>query len=177
MKTSAELIESRKNQMQTRLLLLFLLLLLSCQEALPPSGDQIPAEAEAALRQAPAWELFSLNPYVENDESDPQTFHGWKVLGSTDIQDDKVRQSLLSSLAESVAANPGQTAACFMPRHGIRVNYNGAQHDFVICFQCYRTHWYRDDKMLTGFNPTDTPGPAFNAVLKAAEVPLPEQSK
>lgn len=153
------------------------LLLLSCQESLPPSGDKIPTGAEAALRLAPTWELYSLNPYAEYDEADPETFHGWKVLGSLDIQDDQVRQRLLSSLAESVAANPGQTAACFMPRHGIRAAYQNQQYDFVLCFQCFKAKWYLGDSPQTGFNPTDTPGPAFNAVLKAADVPLPEQSK
>lgn len=160
-----------------RIWMLFLLIpLLSCTDQPRPAGSTISVEAETALRQAPSWELFSLNPYAEFDESDPETFHGWKVLGSLDIQDDAVRQRLLKTLEESVAANSGQTAACFMPRHGIRASYHNQQFDFVICFQCYHVKWYRDGSQQTGFHPTDTPSPAFNAVLKQAEVPLPEQA-
>ncbi|HCO22988.1 MAG TPA: hypothetical protein DIT97_07985 [Gimesia maris] len=83
----------------------------------------------------------------------------------------------MQSLEESVAANPGIVAACFSPRHGIRVKYKDQQHDFVICFECYHAIWYTDDQQREGFNPTDAPTDAFNHVLKTAEVPLPEPPK
>ena len=163
---------------QSRAGLLWLCLLLwSCQERLPPSGDKIPVEADAALQQAPVWELYSLDPDVELDEEDPETFHGWKVLGSVEIKDKSTRQKLLDSLRASVAANPGGVAACFSPRHGIRVKQNGKQHDFVICFQCYHIRWYPHDKPESGFNPTDSPAGEFNSVLQQANVPLPVQLK
>ncbi len=163
---------------QSRAGLLWLCLLLwGCQERLPPAGDKIPAEAEVALRLAPKWELYSLDPDVELDEEDPETFHGWKVLGSVEIKDKSTRQKLLDSLRASVAANPGVVAACFSPRHGIRVKQNGEQHDFVICFQCYHIRWYPHDKPESAFNPTDSPADAFNSVLQQAKVPLPAQPK
>ena len=93
--------------------LVLCLMLWSCQETAPPAG--------AALRLAPKWELFSLDPEVEPDDAKPETFHGWKVLGSVEVIDKATRQSLLDSLRASVAANPGVVAACFSPRHGIRV--------------------------------------------------------
>lgn len=158
-------------------LLVLCLMLWSCQDAAPPAGAKLPAEAEAALRLAPKWELFSLDPEVEPDEAKPETFHGWKVLGSVEIKDKSTRQKLLDSLRASVAANPGVVAACFSPRHGIRVKQNGEQHDFVICFQCYHIRWYPHDEPESGFNPTDSPVDAFNSVLQQANVPLPAQPK
>jgi len=139
-----------------------------------PSGDKMPADAAVALNEAPEWELFSLDPCIEEDPDDSSRFHGWKILGSTQITDATTRQKLMQALVESVAANPGVTAACFAPRHGIRVQYKDQQHDFVVCFECYRAIRYTDDKRQAGFNPTDSPAEAFNRVLKAAEVPLPE---
>lgn len=157
--------------------LILILLLMGCTSGRPPmepSGDKIPADAVAALNEAPGWELFSLNPCIEEDPEDASRFHGWKILGSTQITNTTTRQNLMQSLEESVAANPGIVAACFSPRHGLRVKYKDQQHDFVICFECYHAIWYTDDQRREGFNPTDAPADAFNRVLKAAEVPLPE---
>ena len=152
-------------------------MLWGCQGKLPPAGDKIPVEADAAVQQAPVGELYSLDPDVELDEEDSETFHGWKVLGSVEIRDEATRQRLLDSLKASVAANPGVVAACFSPRYGIRVKQNGEQHDFVICFQCYHIRWYPHDEPESGFNPTDSPVDAFNSVLQQANVPLPAQPK
>ena len=157
--------------------LILMLLLMGCTSDRPPmepSGDKMPADAAAALNEAPEWELFSLNPCIEEDPDDSSRFHGWKILGSTQITDVKTREKLMQSLEESVAANPGMVAACFAPRHGIRVKYKGQQHDFVICFECYHGTWFTDDIQREGYNPTDAPADAFNGVLKDAKVPLPE---
>ncbi|WP_145224213.1 hypothetical protein [Gimesia algae] len=156
---------------------ILLLLLMGCTSDRPPkepSGDKMPADAAAALQEASAWELFSLDPCIEEDLDDTSRFHGWKILGSTQFTDTKARQKLMQSLEDSVAANPGMVAACFAPRHGLRVKYKDQQHDFVICFECYRAIRYTNDQQREGFNPTDAPADAFNRVLKAAEVPLPE---
>ncbi|WP_417384005.1 hypothetical protein [Gimesia sp.] len=154
--------------------LMLVLLLIGCTSDRPsmePSGDKMPADAAAALKEAPEWELFSLNPCIEEDPDDASRFHGWKILGSTRITDATTRQQLLQSLEESVAANPGIVAACFSPRHGIRVKYKEQQHDFVICFECYQARWYTDDERQDGFNPTNTPADAFNRLLTEAKVP------
>ncbi|MCA9023089.1 MAG: hypothetical protein KDA74_23230 [Planctomycetaceae bacterium] len=159
------------------LVLILLSLLIGCYSDRPPlepSGDKLPADAAAALNEAPEWELFSLDPCIEEDPDDASRFHGWKILGSTQITDATTRQKLMQSLEESVAANPGIVAACFSPRHGIRVTYQGQQHDFVICFECYRAIRYTDDQQSEGFNPTNTPAEAFNRLLTEAKVPLPE---
>lgn len=164
-----------------RVLSLILLLLLSgCNSDRPPlepSGEKIPADAAAALRDALVWELFSLDPCIEEDPDNASRFHGWKILGSTQIADAMTRQKLLQSLEASVAANPGIVAACFAPRYGLRVKYKDQQHDFVICFECYRAIRYTDDEQQDGFNPTDSPADDFNRVLKAAKIPLPEPPK
>lgn len=121
--------------------LILLLLLMGCTSDRPPlepSGDKLPADAAAALNEAPEWELFSLDPCIEEDPDDASRFHGWKILGSTQITDVTTRENLLQSLEASIAANPGMAALCFAPRHGIRVKYKEQQHDFVICFECYQ---------------------------------------
>lgn len=163
---------------QTRAGVLWLCLLLwSCQEAAPPAGAKLPAEAEAALRLAPKWELFSLDPEVEQDAANPETFHGWKVLGSVEVTDKATRLKLLESLKASVAANRNEVAACFWPRHGIRVNYQGMQQDYAVCFQCYQGRWYTGAEVNEGFALTDSPRDEFNRVLTKANVSLPAQPK
>ncbi|WP_417378291.1 hypothetical protein [Gimesia sp.] len=157
--------------------LILLLLLMGCTSDRPPlepSGAKLPKEAAAVLQEAPEWELFSLDPGIEENLDNTSRFHGWKILGSTQITDVTTRENLLQSLEASIAANPGMAALCFAPRHGIRVKYKEQQHDFVICFECYRAIRYSDNEQREGFNPTDAPVAAFNRVLTEAKVPLPE---
>jgi hypothetical protein len=58
-----------------------------------------------------------------------------RVLGLT-INDAETRHRLVSSFQRAVAENQGTIAACFNPRHGIRVTRKQKQVEFVICFEC-----------------------------------------
>lgn len=136
----------------------------------PVSTEGLPAEK--ALLAASQMELFSLDPNV--DQSDAQgNFHRWSVLGSTTVGKSD-RTILIDDFLAGVAANDGIAAACFNPRHGIRITHNGKTIDFVICFECYQVRWYVDDEEQEGFLIMDTPQPAFDKVLEAAGIEISE---
>ena len=63
-------------------------------------------------------------------------------------------------------------AACFIPRHGIRMTSGRDTVDLVICFECLSVNVYVNDKREKGFLTTRDPQPTFDAVLKAAGVKL-----
>lgn len=155
--------------------LLMILTVAGCTTKQPPTDtpkNQLPTEASNALRNATTFELFSLNPNQRDQESGIDTFHGWTILGSVEISDSETRTTLLDALEAGIAENEGLVAACFDPRHGIRVRYNGKQHEFVICFRCYSGDWYIDEKESEVFYLTDSPKPIFDQVLQAASVQL-----
>src|SRR3954471_16183202 len=97
------------------------------------SGAQIPADARAALEKADEWELYSLDPARQKDPP-KDAFHGWKVLGHTTVKDADARKKLLGDLEKGAQDKHGTVAACFNPRHGIRVTAGDKTIDLVICF-------------------------------------------
>ncbi len=142
------------------------------------SCQSLPSDATTALRNGTSFELLSLDPGHERDvlvgEWEGEVFHNQAVIGSTVIDDAAVRTELLDALDEGIAANdPNVAAACFWPRHGIRVMYEGEQHEFVICFKCLRVHYYIDDDVYSSFGVAKIPKPVFDKVLQDAGVPLP----
>ena len=137
------------------------------------STSGLPTNASRALRNAETLELFSLDPEIRDKTDDPTTFHGWVILGSTKLQDGNLRDSLIDALEKGVAENDGAAAGCYDPRHGIRGTYNGKQHDFVICFQCFQARWYIDDVENQGFLLSQSPQPTFDKLLRDASVALP----
>jgi hypothetical protein len=138
--------------------------------------NPIPAAAGAALESSAALELFSLEPGSTEPGSTPDaagdTFHGWPVLGSTKL-DAQSRQDVVDAFQKGVPYyDDGVRAACFVPRHGLRVLEEGKTYDFLICFQCSMADVFEDDVKVGSFLIRESPQPVFNSVLIKAGVPL-----
>lgn len=119
--------------------------------------------------------LYSLDgrdPGETDDERHPkrgETLHGYGVLGSTTVgkaDRRRVADALNRGLQDS------EIAACFLPRHAIRIESNGSQTDFVICFECLQYSIYVDGKRTDHGMIYDTPEPILDEILKKAGVRL-----
>ena len=132
----------------------------------------VPAAAGEALEKADAVELLSLDPLRPKEEP-KDGFHGWKVLGRTAPKDDATRRMLTADLRAAAGASEGSAAACFNPRHGLRVTRAGKTVDLVICFECLQVEVYEGEKDAGRFLITDAPQAAFDKVLRDAGVPRP----
>lgn len=111
-----------------RIILMLLISLSGCSAKQLPKAvslNKLPSQASEALHNATTFELFSLEPSEGEKESNSSNFHGWNILGSHKITDLAVRNKILEA---GIAENDGRVAACFAPRHGIRVKYKGEQH-------------------------------------------------
>lgn len=136
-------------------------------------APQIPEPASSALTEAESMVLYSLNPDGLAKASKDQTkFHGWIVLGTTEIRDASTREKMVTALRQATAENPGVAAGCFQPRHGLRLVKGDQTVDLVICFECLSAQIYADDKAVGGFLTMSDPQAAFNAPLKAAGIPI-----
>jgi hypothetical protein len=140
------------------------------------ASSPLPTAAEDALSTGTDFVLFSLDPEEQENRDESQGFHGWKVLGSTPIQNQGTRTKLLTAFRAGVEENDGSVAGCFDPRHGIRVRHDGKTLDFVICFTCYSVARYVDGERQEAILITDSPRGVFDDVLKTANVPLPKPS-
>jgi hypothetical protein len=144
--------------------------------------NRIPEPVEALLAKADTFELYSLDPAREPEErgkAEPakDTFHGWKVLGKTEIKGKAERKRLAEALRLGAEDNFGVAAACLIPRHGLRLTGGGKTVDLVICFQCLSVQVFVNGERKDGFLTTGDPQKEFDAVLKAAGVKLPKQAK
>ena len=151
---------------------LFLLIsVLAATSAGGCSGNDIPKATLSAMQHADRFELLSLEP--DHAESPPPGhFHRWKTLGQTVISDVATQKKLTDALRAGARENSGMAAACFNPRHGIRVVSAGRTFDLVICFECLSVMTYDGDQRTEGFLVSRSPQPLFDEVLRAAGVPL-----
>jgi len=116
----------------------------------PGCGTRFEAEVAAADRAvlaAPeALELFALRPFPSESEvplaPGEQAFHGYRILGRARIETAEASAELLDLVRRGIDASDGVQAACFLPRHGLRVERNGAAVDLVLCYECLRARVY-----------------------------------
>lgn len=135
----------------------------------------LPAELEAMLEKGERFELLSIRPARIEKTDGAFHFHGWEVLGRTWVKDPALRKKLVAAFRTGVEENPGIGAACFRPRHGIRVVERGKTTDFIICFECYQVQVYADDRPQKSVLVTRSPEAMFNEALREARLPLADK--
>ncbi len=136
------------------------------------AGCSGPADPMVPLRNATSFELYSLDPMERTGFDENAGFHGWEILGSTQVDDVATLAILTDALSSGIDENDGMVAACFDPRHGIRLTVDGRRYDYVICFHCYSARWYTDGDQNRGFLTTGSPQPEFDRVLSDASIEL-----
>lgn len=150
---------------------LLLLLGLPIMAASEVAENRVPDDIREILEKAESFELYSLNPR-HSKENPEKSFHGYPILGKTEVKEAKTRAKLVAAFERGVKENQDRVAACFNPRHGIRVVRQGKTADLVICFECMSVSPYLDGKEVKGFLISPSPKPVFDKVLKDAKVPL-----
>ncbi len=132
-------------------------------------ANRIPEDVDSSFDKAKSFRLYSLEP-ERRDEKDG--FHGWHILGETEVKDATDRKRICDSLRLSAEDNPGRVANCFNPRHGIRLIDGDKTVDLVICFHCLSVEVFVNHKQVPGFLTTGRPQTELDAVLTAAKVQL-----
>jgi hypothetical protein len=111
-----------------------------------------------ALKSPTAMTILALKPdrplpaasAEKPDGSD--LFHGYKILGKADVDDAALRAKVVSLVERAVSDSDGTVAACFLPRHGVRIENNGKIVELVICFECHSMKGHGPDG--SEFNPS-----------------------
>jgi hypothetical protein len=131
--------------------------------------NELPTAAAQALRTAGRVTLYSLEPW-ESPAAGEETLHQFKVLGRTDL-DRKQSAEASAAFQSAISGWDGLIAACFDPRHAIRVRAAGHTYDFLLCYACHVLYVYEDSKLLTSLGASGS-AKALNGLLSAAQVPL-----
>jgi hypothetical protein len=133
------------------------------------SYDTLPPAASALLDEADAIELISLDPRERPAKSE-ESFHGWKVLGRTDLRDAASRRAIVTSLERGIG-QADKVAGCFEPRHGLRATKGDRSVDLAICFSC---GWIEvhSGGTTSAVRTSTSPKSAFNKILRDAGAAL-----
>jgi hypothetical protein len=95
--------------------------------------EHLVGQMRSSLEGVTSIELLSLDPFPGPTKSQG-TFHGWRVLGRTNVPVSHV-QAVLASVSSDFQADPSIPACEIQPRHGLRLR--GAHSvDLVICYWC-----------------------------------------
>lgn len=157
--------------------------------------------------EAKTWTVFSLDPdpWVEgtNDpfaapapgSNEPATppvepkrkvspdkeFHDYPILGQHILPVTPEMKLIIEDLDRAGQLWSGGVAACYFPRHGIRVVEGKHVYDLQVCYECFTAILIADSVRVgaiyfagPGINSPQAPNPnALNALLKKAGVKLP----
>jgi hypothetical protein len=144
--------------------------------------NRIPEVVDRLLDKAEVFEVYSLDPDSEknkegNGKAAKNDFHGWTILGKTEVKGDAKQKRLSDALRLAAEDNFGMVANCFIPRHGMRLKGDGKTVDMVICFQCLSVKVFVNGEQKYNFLVTHDPQESFDTLLKDAGVKLPKQAK
>ena len=108
------------------------------------------SESKKSLKPAAVWAIFdnadkltvySLEHNMDNTVAKDKTFHGYPIIGETNVADDKTKTEIRAGIVNGLAYD-GPEAKCFLPRHGVHAIVDGKAVDLVICFECYQIEVY-----------------------------------
>ena len=128
--------------------------------------------------------IESMTLYSLNGEDSPrpdkpwkgETFHGFGVLGKTDVPSPSDRLAILAAVKKGIAQSNGAENKCFWPHHGFSMVQNGKKVDYVICFHCLQLQRFMDGAGKT-IPTTTSPAATLDAQLaKAGIAPHKENS-
>jgi hypothetical protein len=98
--------------------------------------NRLPTEAEALLRGAASIELLALDPLHLPAGATGEQLHGYAITGHATLNDTDKCQQIANLILRGIRESEGMSAACFNPRHGLRIEHEGKRLELVICFEC-----------------------------------------
>jgi hypothetical protein len=161
--------------MKVTITLVFTILIFCGCHTKKESPNTLPVDAEQSLRSAKELVLYSLDPCCIEDgnESEIPQLYGYQILGQTELNNESDLNQIVDDYLRGVSEHDEMgVAACFDPRHAIRVEHDAETHDFLICFYCSKTKWYIDGNFREIINHTDHAKSGLNQLLKEADIEL-----
>jgi hypothetical protein len=130
-------------------------------------------EAMDVLHSAHTAVLYSLEPWTDPDDikAKAKQLDGYAILGKASMSRSQTLAAV-SEIEKAMAAwEEGPVAACFDPRHALRVRSKGHVYDFLVCYECEGIQVFKDGALIASAYVRGSPR-VFNAMLRDANVPV-----
>ncbi|WP_460735227.1 hypothetical protein [Lysobacter tyrosinilyticus] len=131
--------------------------------------NALPAEAAQALHSTGHAVIYSLEPWDDPDKKVAR-LQGYEILGQSDLSDAQ-RSIAVDAFDSAIAGWDGAMAACFDPRHALRIQFKGHAYDVLLCYSCQQVEVFRDGKMLGGAGAAGSPK-VLNDLMASLQLPL-----
>jgi hypothetical protein len=127
------------------------------------------ADLRDLLERAEQMEVFQLNPRALEDakQAPEQTFHGYEILRRARADRAEQREEVAALLGKSLHWSELLRAACFNPRHGLRLVHQKRTVDLVICFECHYIKIYEGDELASSVSVLVREHKIFEQILDA----------
>lgn len=150
--------------------ILLISLMLASSVAVASDGlNALPAEAAQALHSNGSAIIYSLEPWEDPDKEGAR-LQQYEILGQSDLTDAQ-RSIAVGAFDSAIAGWDGNVAACFDPRHALRIQYKGHAYDFLLCYSCHQMAVFRDGKLLGGVGAAGSPK-VLNDLMTSLRLPL-----
>jgi hypothetical protein len=138
------------------------------------ASNSLPEEAAKVLKHPSNAVMYSLEPWSPRDGDDFVAplgrLHGYVILGHASL-DAHESDSGAKAIERAIQDYDGTIAACFDPRHALRIVANNHVYDFLICYACHQLEVYRDDERIASLGAIGSTR-ALNSLLVQHLVPL-----
>jgi hypothetical protein len=151
---------------------------IACVTFRDPIEDRVPVNILRALRDPESFEILALDPVLIDERAKDarsvpaeREFHGYEILGHAPLNEPGARKELVGFVLRGIQESDGKVAACFDPRHGIRVVKEGRVIDLVICYECLQMTIHGGDvdrKEPLGVLTSSSVEPAVTRIYTAA---------
>lgn len=133
-------------------------------------ANALPGEATQALHSNGRAVLYSLEPWGRSAEKEIARLHDYEILGQADLSAAQ-RSIAVRAFDAAIAGWDGAIAACFDPRHALRIQFDGRTYDFLLCYSCQQMQVFRDGKPFADVGAAGSPD-VLNDLLKSLRLPL-----
>lgn len=108
------------------------------------------AELRKDLDKAERMELYRLNARAlpEGNPQKKKEFHGYEILAEVTVSSGNQRKGAAAFLGSKLHWSEFRKAACFNPRHGMKLVSGKRTLEFLICFECWQVDVYEGGKGL-----------------------------
>jgi hypothetical protein len=135
------------------------------------AGETLPPALDEALASVQRVELYSLEPWADRKDNAPRgRLHGFKVLGHA-VLDGSAAIDAAAAFRTAVAADNDAVAACFDPRHALRVVVGEHVYDLLLCYACGQLEVFDGDHHLAWISASGS-SDDLDRLLGSSLVPL-----
>lgn len=154
----------------------------------PDVAKRLPDDPEQLIVYSIDGPSWMKNAGLTEEQQKGEILYAYPVLGKVEIADPEQRRAVIAAIKEATSREPARPpAACFVPRHAIRIVKAGETLEMLLCFECGSYEGYRDGKRHLGRSnrlaPDAEAAPLLDKVLTeagvrlAAKEPTPESKE